>query len=214
MANLLDGSQSSSRMIGLRVETEVAMLKRTLHRAFALGWIGMFGVLMIPGPASGRTAQEELESIGIEPIAAEEGWEQDLTSEDEAALRAWVAFMENDDASPMEEDYPVKRSCLNNRTFVRSTRIAKFMGRMPSASSRTAARGNAAYAQIFSASSSSRAGAPTGARLTTRSWVVPSDSSIRSRKTTETPSHFASTGMASDNDHHGQGRNADRRGLP
>jgi hypothetical protein len=69
----------------------------------------MFAVVWIPGVSSGWAAPQEREGLG--PAAEEEGLrEQDLTPEEQEAMQAWVASME--DASPMGDRIFPKLECM------------------------------------------------------------------------------------------------------
>jgi hypothetical protein len=76
------------------LEREVVVIRRMLQRGFALGFAGMLGLMFIARPANGLPAPQDGESIE----RAEGLHEQDLTPEEQEAMRAWVASME---ASPM-----------------------------------------------------------------------------------------------------------------
>jgi hypothetical protein len=97
------------------------MIRRIVQRGFALGLTGLLGVMFIAGPASGLTARQAAE--GIEPAGAAEGpAEQDLAAEEQEAMRAWVAAME--EGSPMGDTIKPNPECIEKYDCPHQTKCA------------------------------------------------------------------------------------------
>ena len=94
------------------------MIARAVQRMFAMGFLGMFGLALIPGRASASLVSETLESSDA---AAEALPEQKLLPDEVAEIAAWGTPLS--EASPMEVKPDFKKcvpepyNCLDTLYF-------------------------------------------------------------------------------------------------